>query len=407
MRAEKLLKKYMKKKSLLIVGLLLLFASSFAQLSVDPLGKVKIVGNRNRSLEVGGQTEGIYVARTGQSASSSATAITGICDKDGAPTSIGVEGKSVSSSQTHNSLNVYRSYGVLGTAGHGGMGWNFGVFGRLQNSNGAGVYGSAVTNDLGRNLSVPYAGYFNGNVQVVGDLQVTGLVSGMVLGASVSPMSVASLLTDDLETTTVSEKLSNLSVIPYYKEQPVALVENLRDDVNVSPNWISDLEMQSYSKKHYALSAEQLEEIFPEFVYTNADNSKSIDYVGMIPLLLQSINELNAEVAELRGRASYAQKKETTSISQVADTDISIVSQNTPNPWSTSTDINLSVADNVQTAVFYVYDLTGKQVFEKVISERGNSSLKLTSADFTPGMYIYSLITDGKLIETKRMIVTK
>lgn len=397
----------MKKKTLFIVSFLLLSTSTFAQLSVESSGKVKIQTNTIRSLEVSGKTEGIYVSRTGESTSSDAAAIRGICDKDGVPTSIGVEGKSVSSTQTHYPFNMYRSYGVMGTAGHGGAGFNFGVFGRLHDSNGAGVYGSAVTNDWGRSLSVPYAGYFNGNVQVVGDLQVTGMVSGMVLGASASPTSVASVLADDFESASVSERLSNLAVIPYYKEQPIAMTEILGDDEVAAVDWVSDLEMQSYSKKHYALSAEQLEEIFPEFVYTNADNSKSIDYVGMIPLLLQSINELNAEVAELRGRASYAQKKETTSISQVADIDISIVSQNTPNPWSTSTDINLSVADNVQTAVFCVYDLTGKQVFEKVISERGNSSLRLTSAEFTPGMYIYSLITDGKLVETKRMIVTK
>lgn len=395
------------KRNFLFVCLLLLSSSAFAQLSVESSGKVKIQTNSIRSLEVSGKTEGIYVSRTGESTSTDVAAIRGICDKDSVMTSIGVEGKSVSSSQTHYPFNMFRSYGVMGTAGHGGVGFNFGVFGRLHDSNGAGVYGSAVTNDRGRALSVPYAGYFNGNVQVLGDLQVTGMVCGMVLGASVSPTSVASVLANDLESASVSEKLSNLSVIPYYKEQPIAVAGNIANDDKSTPDWVSDLEIQSYSKKHYALSAEQLEEIFPEFVYTNADNSKSIDYVGMIPLLLQSINELNAEVAELRGRASYAQKKETTSISQVADTDISIVSQNTPNPWSTSTDINLSVTDNVQTAVFYVYDLTGKQVFEKVISERGNSSLKLTSADFTPGMYIYSLITDGKLIETKRMIVTK
>ena len=83
------------------------------------------------------------------------------------------------------------------------------------------------------------------------------------------------------------------------------------------------------------------------------------------------------------------------------------LSQNKPNPWAESTEIELSVPQNVMKAKLLVYDLTGKQVFERVISERGNSSLKLTSADFTPGMYIYSLITDGKLIETKRMIVTK
>ena len=181
------------------------------------------------------------------------------------------------------------------------------------------------------------------------------------------------------------------------------------EEKDITPNWVSDIELQSLSKKHYALSAEQLEEVFPELVYTNTDKSKSINYVEMIPLLLQSINELRSELNRMKKEnLMYANSKKATEIEPVLNTVINFsLSQNKPNPWVESTEIELSVPQNVMKAKLLVYDLTGKQVFERVISERGNSSLKLTSADFTPGMYIYSLITDGKLIETKRMIVTK
>lgn len=99
----------MKKKTLFIVSFLLLSTSTFAQLSVESSGKVKIQTNTIRSLEVSGKTEGIYVSRTGESTSSDAAAIRGICDKDGVPTSIGVEGKSVSSTQTHYPFNMLKN----------------------------------------------------------------------------------------------------------------------------------------------------------------------------------------------------------------------------------------------------------------------------------------------------------
>ena len=398
------------KRRLFFVAISMLYSlSTFSQLSVNSSGKVTITNNGYRSLEINTRNEGIYVTRSGNSSSSTLASITGVCDKDGIPTSIGVEGKSVSSSSTQYFDNLHRSYGVMGTAGHGSNGWNFGVLGRLQNSYGAGVYGSAITNDWGRNLSDPYAGYFNGNVQVLGNLQATGSVSGILLGASVAPTSVASVLAEDLEENFVSNKIANLSVVTYYKEQPVVLAENVGEEKDITPNWVSDIELQSLSKKHYALSAEQLEEVFPELVYTNADKSKSINYVEMIPLLLQSINELRSELNRMKKEnLMYANSKKATEIEPVLNTVVNFsLSQNKPNPWVESTEIELSVPQNVMKAKLLVYDLTGKQVFEKVISERGNSSLKLTSADFTSGMYIYSLITDGKLIETKRMIVTK
>ncbi len=51
--------------------------------------------------------------------------------------------------------------------------------------------------------------------------------------------------------------------------------------------------------------------------------------------------------------------------------------------------------------------MTGKQIDKQTISERGNVSLMLNNEKLNSGMYLYSLIVDGKIIDTKRMIVSK
>ena len=369
----------MKKRVFFILLLMLFSLGVFAQLSVSSSGKVFISNNGYRVLDISGKNQNIYAIRTGNASSSSVATITGICDKDGIPTSIGIEGTSVSSSSTQYYDNLNRSYGVIGTAGHGGNGWNFGVFGRLQNSYGAGVYGSAITNDWGRNISDPYAGYFNGNVQVLGNVHATGSVSGILLGASVSPTSTVSILADDIKSESVSDKMANLSVVSYYKEQPIALTENLKEGEDIAPNWISEIELQSLSKKHYALSAEELEDVFPELVYTNTDKSKSINYVEMIPLLLQSINELRSEVAKLKEENNkYSNKKIATEINDCIESPIEL-SQNKPNPWSESTEITLSIPESFKNAIVLFFDLTGKQVFEQKLYTSGEQSLKCSS----------------------------
>ncbi len=59
------------------------------------------------------------------------------------------------------------------------------------------------------------------------------------------------------------------------------------------------------------------------------------------------------------------------------------------------------------TALFCIYDMSGKQIRQKTISDRGEVTYSFTSEGLDVGMYPYSLIIDGKLINTRRMILTK
>ncbi len=172
---------------------------------------------------------------------------------------------------------------------------------------------------------------------------------------------------------------------------------------------LSSIEKQVLTKQHYGLDADQLEEVFPDLVYENEDGSKSINYVEMVPILVQAINELQSEIDELKGGA--AAKKAATKATGIEDAgdDVTMLSlgQNKPNPFGTSTDIEVSVPDDVQNAFIYVYDLQGKKIDQVDITARGKQTIQLNAASLGNGMYLYSLIADGKVVETRRMIVEK
>lgn len=51
--------------------------------------------------------------------------------------------------------------------------------------------------------------------------------------------------------------------------------------------------------------------------------------------------------------------------------------------------------------------MTGKQLRQLPVSGRGKTSVVLTGEGLASGMYLYSLIIDGKLIDTKRMVFAK
>jgi hypothetical protein len=57
--------------------------------------------------------------------------------------------------------------------------------------------------------------------------------------------------------------------------------------------------------------------------------------------------------------------------------------------------------------MLYVYNMQGAQMRAIPVAERGNTSVILEGYSLEAGMYLYTLIADGKEVDTKKMILTK
>ncbi|PKP03550.1 MAG: hypothetical protein CVU11_07845 [Bacteroidetes bacterium HGW-Bacteroidetes-6] len=80
--------------------------------------------------------------------------------------------------------------------------------------------------------------------------------------------------------------------------------------------------------------------------------------------------------------------------------------QNNPNPYTERTDIAFFIPQDAGVAGIYVYDLSGKQIMKVPVETRNEGSISISAEQLQAGMYIYSLIIDGKLIDSKRMVLT-
>lgn len=278
-------------------------------------------------------------------------------------------------------------------------GVNYGVWGTLGSmAMGAGIYGSAYDEYV--SLPGRYAGYFNGGTKVDGYLTVTeGIYSPAYTITRNAPDGTGSSAIEIGDDESHLERLSSVGILAVSKKRASGKQSSAMDEIMM---------LQSLSKTHYAIDAEALEEAFPDLVYELQDGQKAINYTELIPILVQSINELSQEVRTLKGEnAKMSRELNTTDIAEVEATDIITLSQNEPNPWSTQTAIRMNIPERVKDAAIFIYDMSGKQVAEHRISGRGDTQLKLTAEALVPGMYIYTLIADGKVISTKRMILTK
>ena len=83
------------------------------------------------------------------------------------------------------------------------------------------------------------------------------------------------------------------------------------------------------------------------------------------------------------------------------------LSQNTPNPADKETQISYFLPESAQSASLLVFDMNGTQLRAIDIEGTGNGVVTLSASEFPAGMYFYTLVTDGKEVDTKRMILTQ
>lgn len=180
-------------------------------------------------------------------------------------------------------------------------------------------------------------------------------------------------------------------------------------------------EMQSRATRgttRYGLLASELLVQFPELVEVDTAGNQYINYVEMVPVLVSAINDLYAFVVSRTGSGNSALDsvaigeqeergaKSGVSMAIAADKTAKLY-QNTPNPFSEETAIEYYVPTDAKSASMYVFNLTGEMLQSLPISSFGHGSVTISGSTLQAGMYVYSLVVDGQMVDTKRMILTK
>lgn len=81
-----------------------------------------------------------------------------------------------------------------------------------------------------------------------------------------------------------------------------------------------------------------------------------------------------------------------------------MMNQNFPNPFSEETEITYFISDDVVNAQILFYNSAGKLIKSLAIDSRGEGSIVVSAQNLASGIYSYSIVADGKLIDTKQMV---
>lgn len=196
---------------------------------------------------------------------------------------------------------------------------------------------------------------------------------------------------------------------------------------------------QSGNKTQVGIIAQELQKLAPElvsdFTYTVADdngnesqaesylkvNDTGIKYMMINAIIEQQtiIDKQNSDLAKLYETVeslideveSLNEKLEHTETVQVIGVNgegkIASLSQNTPNPFNGSTQINYFIPVSSRNASVRMLDQSGRMLSEEQINSFGQGTLEYDLNDMPAGKYFYSLIVDGIMVETKSMSVIK
>lgn len=186
----------------------------------------------------------------------------------------------------------------------------------------------------------------------------------------------------------------------------------------VSENADKDMRAAAARKMRTGFIAQEVEQTAKEIGYdfdgvnapqTEHDNY-SIAYADFVPSLVKAVQQLAAqnesqqkEIEELKNTIALLNSNRANTAKGIKVQGASL-SQNVPNPFQHSTIIEYAVPANVRAAKIIVTDMAGTVVYQQNIAT-GKGKTAFNGSLLSAGTYQYSLVMDGKTVETKKMIL--
>ena len=164
----------------------------------------------------------------------------------------------------------------------------------------------------------------------------------------------------------------------------------------------------------YGLISQEVEEILPTIVDTSK-GLKLLNYTALIPFLIESVKEQQAQIEDLLDIVTIQEEEilqlKSNSIlygenQQLNKSEVPRLFDCSPNPFNDKTIIKYYIpgTTRVQSKII-ICDLQGKEIKSVSLQTNGESQIEINKTDLYSGMFIYTLVVDSKIIDSKRMIV--
>ena len=142
---------------------------------------------------------------------------------------------------------------------------------------------------------------------------------------------------------------------------------------------------------------------------SGSGNALVIDGNGDVKVaqsILYRNSQYEQEIKELKEKVDYLMK-ELEKKSLIRDNSLPYLEQNTPNPFSSGTIIRYYLPVSFATASIRITDLSGKLIRNIQTVGHGSQALTFNANSLSSGTYIYSLVADNKVFDSKNMVLVR
>ncbi|MFN7913141.1 MAG: tail fiber domain-containing protein, partial [Bacteroidota bacterium] len=200
----------------------------------------------------------------------------------------------------------------------------------------------------------------------------------------------------------------------------LAIIKKLRP---VTYNWNTPLS-PDMAGLHAGFIAQEVDTVLPHLVKTSlTSGKKSVAYTELIPYLVKAIQQLEKQnhtqdslITALTSSVSSCCSNSNVRLTGItggtinqqninlSDADVIVLNQNTPNPFAEQTTITYNVPAKYKFAQMVFKTIEGKIIRTVDITTKGRGQLNVFANDLSAGLYVYSLIVDGEIVDTKKMV---
>lgn len=212
-------------------------------------------------------------------------------------------------------------------------------------------------------------------------------------------------------------------------------IDNPLEKINSLNGYYFEYDTANYPEFHFdggqqiGFIAQEVDSVVPEVVYVdNESGYYALDYPRMNVLLVEGMKEQQKLIDSLfaivdvccgqplfktggngnGGNDAIIEDAEAHVIDvQLIPPKSIVLDQNAPNPFADETSIAYYIPEEAGEVKIVFYTHSGIVVKEVEITEKGNGKLHVYAPDLSNGIYVYSIIADGEVIDTKKMVRSK
>ena len=185
---------------------------------------------------------------------------------------------------------------------------------------------------------------------------------------------------------------------------------------------VDSLENDSELKNKVGFIAQEIQNVLPHSVgYLPVADIYTVDYISLIPYLVQAFQEGQNQISELQEqvdalqeivRSLLAQQNTNAPKNAPKQSPKNTVTeeklfQNIPNPFSEKTVIRYELPKTAGNAYLQVFDMGGRMLQNIHLPHQEIGQVEISAGELMPGTYTYSLVVSGKVIDSKRMVITQ